>query len=255
MNWNLEDLPAMFFENLEQMAKRRAENSISNIAIARDIPGTIASLQQKDTATNSRDSAAEDSNDHLQARIATALLLLGNGYTDEAHDLVLGLSWRGELPYAHGPPVTVHDEQLQALACYTHCLVHRREGPHASEFDMTGFQNSNYWAGHAMRILVGSTDMLPLQAIQDAVVEEAYCRQSGDAADAAQQWIQDNKVDQQPCYWDPRVLTELCAEVHAACQKQPPHHHALKEFTEQCALMELRILLEHLLFVIMGFDR
>jgi hypothetical protein len=254
MNWGLDHVPAMFYESLEKMAERRRQQRNDNLAIAHDIPGTIASLKHAIVESACTTSVQEDDAAAIldscmcehRARVATALLLLGNGYTDEAHDLVLSLSWRGELPYAYGPPVNVVNEQLMALACYTHCLVHRREGPHPSEFDMTGFQNSNYWAGHAMRILVGS-DLLPIESIRDAVIEQA--KQTGAAA-VAQQWVQDN-VDE---IWDPRVLTELCAEVvHAAQQEQ--RNHSLKEFAEQCALLELRILVEYTLFVIMGFHK
>ena len=239
MRWDLTNLPPMFFESLEQMAQRRAKNN-NNVAIARDVLGTVALL--KNEAASSSASLDADNLEYT-ARIATALLLLGNGYADEAHDLVLSLSWRSELPYAYGPLINVKNEQLQALACYTHCLVHRREGPHPSEFDMTGFANSNYWAGHTMRALVGS-DLLPLHAIEEAVRQEA----SGRAE--AKEWIKE-KVQAQ--FWDPRQLTELCSEVHNAASQQEVH--PLKEFAEQCALLEVRILLEHVLFGMLGFCR
>ena len=248
MQWDLSNLPPMFFEGLEQMAQRRANDN--DLAIACDVLGTVAALKQNAASSASLDASNDNDDNNLEytARIATALLLLGNGYTDEAHDLVLSLSWRGELPYAYGPPVHVENEQLQAAACYTHCLVHRREGPHPSEFDMKGFENSNYWAGHTMRILVVASDfLLPLHAMEEAV------RRQADNNNYALEWIQEHV---QPHFWDPRQLTELCREVHSCrASSQQQTQHPLKEFAERCALLELRILLEHILFDMMGFSR
>ena len=155
-SWNLKDPPPMRFQSLEEMRQLR-------IPIFADIPATIERLSS--SGTRSKDKEAS----YILARIAVSLLLLGNGFTDEAHDLVLGLSWRGELPYAYVDTSTspnIHDEHLQTLACYAHCLIHRLEGPHPSEFGMTGFRNSDYWAGTTLRYLDVCMDQLPLHAIR-----------------------------------------------------------------------------------------
>lgn len=236
MSWkdSLQHPKPMHFKSLDDMVAVRTPPL--------DVLGTIQSLQQ----------VAPVQNDNTQylARIATSLLLLGqpdSGGLDEAHDLILNLSWRGDLPYAYGPAVVLTDEPLQALACYVHCLVHRREGPHPSEFQMTGFQNSNYWAGTAMRNLEGA-EGLPLERVRLAVAELAAAAAS--SSPLAQQFLRDNN-----CHsaggWDPRFLTELCQQV-VAHQAQQQQQHALKEFAEQSAIAEVRILLEHVLRL-MGF--
>jgi len=235
LSWknSLQDPKPMHFKSLDEMNAIRAPPL--------NVLGTIHSLQQLAPVQN-------DKTQYL-ARIATSLLLLGqhdSGGLDESHDLVLSLSWRGDLPYAYGPPVNMPDEVLQALACYVHCLVHRREGPHPSEFEMTGFQNSNYWAGTAMRNLEG-VEGLPLERVRLTVVELAASNP------LARKFLRDNKCDEAGS-WDPRFLTELCQQVvvHQA-QQQQQQQHPLKEFAEQSAIAEVRILLDHVLRL-MGFD-
>jgi len=79
--------------------------------------------------------------------ISTALVMLGNGFADEAHDLVLPLSWPEDLHIGFGPPTYSSISPLaQSYATYVHCLVHRREGDHVGEFGMTGWSNANFWS-------------------------------------------------------------------------------------------------------------
>ena len=259
MSWNncLRDPQPMHFKSLEAMRGIRTPPI--------DVLETVEILERLTAAA----APPRTQQHHHLARVATALLLLGNGYADEAHDLVLPLSWRGDLPYSHGPPVAVADEEIHTLACYAHCLVHRREGPHDSEFGMTGWQNSNYWAGMTMRNLDG-LDCLPLDRIRETVAGAAAA--TGDptlasrfAAPAHAAAVRDGGSAFPS--WDPRLLTELCEQVCADMQQQSgsssssstqdksnKSHHALhREFAERCALAELRILLEHVLSR-MGFD-
>jgi hypothetical protein len=156
---------------------------------------------------------------------------LGQGYVDEAHDLVLGLSWRGDLPYSYGDSVNLQDNHIQTFACYAHCLVHRAEGPHASEFNMTGFENSDFWAGHAMRD--DPAAVLPLSEIRQSVlalpnVPESFVH---DLADGIFE------------EWDPRVLTQT---LKTATDTD------VREFARQAALVELK-LVTHCVLRIMGY--
>lgn len=237
MEWKLTDAPPMHYKSLEEMATLRT-SSINVVEAVQTLHKTAP---------------VQNSNTEYLARIATSLLLLGNGYTDEAHNLVLSLSWRGELPYAYGPPVNVKSEHVQVLACYAHCLVHRLEGPHPSEFSMTGFQNSDFWSGHTMRNLEG-LDELPLTPIKKAISNLVDCED-------AQHWMEQTLVNATPS-WDPRFLTELCRRVVAHGQQAKKSdskeddgdmtHHPLHDFCTKAALVELKILLGHVLTV-MGF--
>ena len=60
-----------------------------------------------------------------EQRIFQALLYLGTGALDAAHDIVQRMS--------------LHD------AVYIHALVHRLEGKHAGEGGMKGWSNADYW--------------------------------------------------------------------------------------------------------------
>lgn len=177
--------------------------------------------------------AAESQNGYL-FRIVVALTLLGNGFVDEGHNLILRLSWRGDLSYAYGPPPTLTEDTIPNLASYAHCLVHRREGPHDSEFGMTGYRNSDYWAGTTLRSL---DKALPLEKVKYQVHALARCW-----GPEAQLWIEG--LNKQEENWDPRYLTELCAQVQA--QKG----HSLTGFAEQAAILELQTLLNHVLIMI-----
>lgn len=141
---------------------------------------------------------------------------------------MLGLSWRGDLPYSYGDSINLLDSGVQTLACYTHCLVHRAEGQHPSEFNMTGFENSDFWAGHAMRDDPAS--VLPLTEIRQTVlalptVPENFAQQSFDGIFEE---------------WDPRVLTQ------ALKTATDP------EFAKQAALVELKLVAQSVLRV-MGY--
>lgn len=179
--------------------------------------------------------------EHFLARIALSLLLCGTSrYLDEAHNLVLALSWRGELPYAYDDGTNVDDnEELQALACYAHCLIHRQEGNHDSEFDMTGFQSSNYWAGIMNRI-ADSLDTLQA-CIRDEVKD--LCDRHGGVS--AKELFQHEDAP-----WDPRILTDLCAEVVRDEGEASAAAAVKKEFCQRAAKLELKMLPDHVLSMI-----
>ena len=250
LQWSLSESSPMEYKSITAMQQLREARATAKDAATGgggegevspfDIEGMIALLTENAT-TSSKEVK-------YMAQIATSLLLLGHGYMDEAHDLVLSLSWRGDLPYAYGPPVNLEDDLVQTLACYAHCLVHRKEGPYDSEFNMTGFQNSAYWAGNTMRNLDG-VEALPLAEIRQGILELV------DSEDA-QQFVE-KKMSGIFGEWDPRVLTELCREVVTASisneKDEEEINHPMKEFAERAALMELRTILMFLLHK-MGFD-
>jgi hypothetical protein len=229
----------MYYKSLPELARIRAD-APDIPDFVRDVVGTIAMI---------RDDYAPDSVQEYLSRCAVALILLGHGGTDEAHDLVSPLSWPNELPFAYGPPVAV-PEQVLSLASYVHALVHRREGPHPSEFGMTGFSNADYWAGSALRSPEGA-EALPLDEIRSSIMALAT---SEDAT--IQQWVQHNVAEENAFpVWDPRVLNELCMNLQVAQKegRQPQPSPALVHFAEQAVLAEMKILLKHTLKAI-GYD-
>lgn len=233
----------LYYKSLPEMAQIRADApDASNMA--RDVVATVAAI-----ASGGGSASDADTTEYL-ARCATAILLLGHGATDEAHDLVSPLSWPNELAFAYGPPVVV-PENVLTLSSYVHALVHRREGPFASEFGMTGFSNADYWAGSALRSPDGA-EALPLEEIRDSIMTVA-ASQPRYAQDATvQQWVQDNVAgDMAFPVWDPRVLNELCCNLQAQQSKQPQaagvDGGALQAFAEEAILAEMKVLLKHTL--------
>jgi PAS domain S-box-containing protein len=183
------------------------------------------------------------------ATIAAAILLLGHGYADHAHDLIGPLSFQNDLPYFHGPAIIV-DSDILAAASLVHALVHRREGPHPSEFGATGYSNSDFWASAALRS--GGEETLPLSMIRSRVEDLASI-----AGVTAQQWFQRNYSNTVMIEeWDPRPMTALCREVVPVTTNGPtvPQKHGLLEFAQKAALTELHVLLEHSL-TRLGYQR
>lgn len=203
-----------------------------------------AKANEENNFSTLQDPAASSTNEReYWARIATALIVLGHGLTDEAHDLVAPLSWPEPLSYSYGPPVNVTSHVALAFASYTHCLVHRREGPHDSEFGMSGFGNANYWSGASLRS--GGEHGLPLPKIRNVIL--TYANKDS----KSQEWM--SKLQQQNLFeeWDPRVLTELIEQVYQNHQQGTPHE--LTHFAEHAALLELRTILNAVLEQL-GYD-
>jgi hypothetical protein len=289
----------MYFEPLEKMALIRAaqgyRHSTTSAAIATtiasDIPGAIQSLCHNDNdecpddndnmSNNDKENLTKKkkkkeihtSHDEYTARIAVALILLGHGYTDEAHDLVSPLSWPRETAFGYGPPVALLDidnsssgngtgghningSAVTAAASYAHALVHRREGPGASEFGMTGFQNADYWTG----VRSGGEETSPFDAVQAAVA--AVADRHGPEAVAWCAQAAGDSVD-----WEPRYLHALCAKVVASAgaagadgttpaagaSETPTAADVLGEFAQDAAAAELKVLLGHTL-QLAGYD-
>ena len=236
----------LFYKSLAEMAQIRAD-SPDMPEMARNVVATIATIGGG-SSCNNNDNNRDDGVQEYLARCATAILLLGHGATDESHDLVSPLSWPNELPFAYGPPVAV-PEQVLTLASYVHALVHRREGPFASEFGMTGFSNADYWAGSALRSPEGA-EALPLEEIRSSIIAVAEKSNNADV----QQWVQLHVAGEEDAFpvWDPRVLNELCCTLQAQ-QKDGTSSPELQRFAEEAVLAEMKVLLKHTLIAI-GYD-
>ena len=222
-------------ERLSEIRSKARKNAPLPIdSILSDIPAAITSL----TNGGDRNSGVLDPKDRRHhCIISVALVLLGNGFADEAHSLVTPLSWPTKLPHGYGEPVTA-SPSAEALASYTHSLVHRREAFHVGEYGQEGFKNSDFWVSNAFRSVWA--DSLPLERITKAILETAR------GNPAAEAWCRENSVTDETAAlgdWDPRALNELCRRV----MKEDEDAAQLKEFAERAAEVELRVLLSHTL--------
>jgi hypothetical protein len=184
--------------------------------------------------------------------VAIALVLLGNGYTDEAHALVAPLSYPQKLPFGYDPSENAYSsvsEDARSYASYAHSLVHRREGPNVGEFRQTGFANARYWS--SIVLCSPGADSLPGYEIRDAILELASS-ETFSHSPSVQQWIERHDVATQPAdesHFEARPLHELCETV----LQQKESDQELQNFCQQAIEREVRILLAHALQKA-GFD-
>jgi hypothetical protein len=181
--------------------------------------------------------------------LSIALILLGNGLTEEAHSLVTPMSWPEDTHFGFGPSVyTKVSPTAKSFATYVHCLVHRREAFNTGEFGMVGFQNANYWS-NAVKKSTGAKD-LPhadwFQQIGQTVAE--YQHES-----SVQNWAADHEMrDETNDYFESRAVHQLCATVLQQAGQEGANVK-LQEFAERAAEIELRVLLAHAL-QLAGYD-
>jgi hypothetical protein len=234
-------------ESLERLSEIRAKAqkdvdapALPIDAILCDIPGAITNLAN----AGDLDEGILDRTDRRHHCIVSiALVLLGNGFADEAHSLVTPLSWPNSLPHGYGEPVTA-SPSAAALASYVHSLVHRREAFHVGEFGQSGFKNSDFWVSNTFRYVW--TGSLPLERIARDILDTA----NGNAA--AEAWCRENSITNETASmgeWDPRALNKLISSV----LNQDEDVAQLLSFAERAATVELRVLLRHTLEIV-GYD-
>ena len=227
IRWPLSEpaLP-MYYEPLTSLRTLRQPNAIPpTLKPIIDIPSTINDLITLNNNDESRDNIIT----------ALALIFLGNGMGDEAHDLITPLSW-SEDTYFGGPTLCSEAEDaVVSMASYVHSLVHRKEGFAQGEFGMIGYQNANYWANAARAR--DDIAFIPYKEIRDSVLEA-----STEFGPEAENWCRQRIVEEgghDDCYWETRALHELCARVST----DDSISNELKEFAERAAEVELRVLL------------
>jgi hypothetical protein len=183
------------------------------------------------------------------ALLSIALVLLGNGLTEEAHSLVTPMSWPEDTHFGFGPSVyTKVSPTAKSFATYVHCLVHRREAFNMGEFGMVGWQNANYWSNAVIKS-AGAKD-LPhadwYQQIGKTIAE--YQHES-----SVQNWAADHEMlDDRNVFFESRAVHQLCATVLQQAGRQNADAK-LREFAEHVAEIELRVLLRHALRLA-GYD-
>jgi hypothetical protein len=214
-------------ETLESLKSIRKDPS--PLDLLQDLPATVETLFPP--------SSADDDEKRHFGLVATALILIGNGFTDECHNLVTPLSWPDDIHFAHGPSVYSQvSAEARAYATYTHCLVHRREAFNVGEFGMLGFANANYWS-NAVAKSPGVSQLPHHQLVSE--VRKLVQAEPG-ASNWAEQHLQDDH------FFESRAVHELCANVLKGDVE-------LQEFAEQVAETEVRVLLGHVLQKA-GFD-
>lgn len=169
--------------------------------------------------------------------ISVALICLGNGLTDEAHDLVTPLSWPSETSFGYGPPIVSKiPPEAKSFATHVHCLVHRKEGFHIGEFGMEGFNNAAYWASSVKRS-EGMSSLPHNDWLQQ--MRSLLNKYSNDAS--IQEWGKGNGfLDGNATYYDPQKLHDLCAQA-----MKDKIESNLRAFAEEAAETEVRVLLAH----------
>mmetsp|Transcript_5864 Transcript_5864/g.8862 ORF Transcript_5864/g.8862 Transcript_5864/m.8862 type:complete len:479 (+) Transcript_5864:2-1438(+) len=239
----------MYYEPISSLQTLRQPNSIPSVLqpiISRGIAETINDLVI--AIEYDIENVEEITLARHYTTLSLALVLLGNGLADEAHDLITPLSWN-EDTYFGGPTMVAQaDGSVIAVASYAHSLIHRREGFAQGEYAMMGYQNAQYWTNaldtrrnslSAGGISATATaTVLPFEQVRDAI--GMISKNFGSEAES---WCQQRLNGMNVCCWDPRFLHELSATVSRdenICKE-------FKEFASAACELELRVLLNYCL--------
>ncbi len=254
----------MYYEPLSSLQSLRQPNAIPPTMRSIVERGALETIDDLTHSNGNGDGDGDLRNKH-HIRVALALIYLGNGLADEAHDLITPLSW-GEDTYFGGPTLISHSssssssplshqgldgsDSIVALASYAHSLLHRKEGFAPGEFGMMGYQNANFWAnaarsrgGHdstnSTGDRAGEKDNLGLPFQQ---VREAVLGISTEFGTDAENWCNRHLLQETSDeIWDIRALHELCAFVSSRDDDDGSDN--LKRFAEKASELELRVLL------------
>ena len=241
LRWPLDpsSCPPLHLQSLENLKSLREKTLSANSPlrdVLLDLPSTLDSVLPQ----------GDDEDHKYFGLISMSLLLLGNGYTDECHNLITPLSWPEDIHFAHGPSIYSQvSPAVQSYATYVHSLVHRREAFNTGEFGMLGFANANYWSNAFARSR-GHND-LPHRELLQYVVTLA---QSFPSCEPVQSWCQQHSmiassINEEPPYFENRAVHQLCAKVLQ--QSSSDDDSDLRRFAELVSEGEVRILLGHAL--------
>ena len=210
--------PPLHYESLESLKTLRESPALD---LLHDLPSTVDSLF-----------TPSDADKRHFGIVATALILIGNGFTDECHNIITPLSWPDDIYFAHGPSVYAHvSAEARAYATYVHSLVHRKEAFNVGEFGMMGFANANYWSRAVSKS--PGVNLLPYKHLVSEIRALAAL-----SSVEAQAWVTLHVPDD--LFLESRAIHELCAN---ALRKTTP----LRDFAERVAETEVRVLLAHAL--------
>ena len=195
-----------------------------------DLPNTLDELFPYDGET--RDERC------CFGRLSVALVLLGNELADEAHNIVLPMSFPVDTDYGGPSEYGQVSEVVSAYASYIHGLVHRKEGFSASEYGMTGFANASFWSNAVYK--APATEELPHG---DLLAQVRALVNQNSTNEFIQKWAQDYDIMlvQEPPFFESRAVHQLCAYV----MRDPDQDPHLKRFAEQVAEVDLQVMLCH----------
>lgn len=247
--------PPMYYESLEKMKPIRENSELPqpiNDPVVQELRGSLEKLFPKPPFQSSfslpEQSGFPGPNEECRqfGLVAMALLFLGHGLTDEAHDLVTPLSWPEDTHFGYGPSIYSYvTPAAQSYATYVHSLVHRREGFNVGEFGMAGFSNANYWSN----VMLESPGFysLPHAAIIQKIKQLGYeCIGSP----GVKEWCRQNDLFEltDDSFFNTRAINTLCSDVIKGNTNT-----GLREFAEGVVEIEIRILLAHALYFA-GYD-
>ncbi|KAJ1634722.1 hypothetical protein T492DRAFT_1142054 [Pavlovales sp. CCMP2436] len=174
--------------------------------------------------------------DHV--RVAAALVLLGSGAADEAHNLITPLSWQYGTTFG-GPAVA--NSPAQREATYAHALVHRLEAHHLGEYG-TGFHNSDFWFRYLASESMGESgehELFP--RVRDAALSalESTCSATREHR-LIKRWADESLLQRAEggLSWAPIAFNGLLAQATSTPDD------LLRAFCEVVAVAELEALLE-----------
>jgi hypothetical protein len=126
IQWPLgpEATPPLHLTSLEKLRDtiRATDERASRFDFLQDLPATIEELFP--LATTSSSCCCCSPEERHFGLISLALILLGNGWTDECHNLVTPLSWPDDIHFAYGPSIYSQvSPEARIYATYVHSLV------------------------------------------------------------------------------------------------------------------------------------
>jgi hypothetical protein len=248
--------PPLYFQNLEELKALRTIEPNHQGGSRRSSTGSLSCplddiLQDLPSAVETLFPSSDDDKQQSERRHfglnALALLLIGHGYTDECHNLITPLSWPEDIYFAYGPSVYNQvSPAAKSCATFTHCLVHRREAFNVGEFGMLGFANAKFWSNAVAKS--PGFEELPHSEWRASIQQLAADYQS---TPSVQQWCNDHGFLENDglYYYEERAVHELCAHVEKAGGDSTTREvdEEMREFAQQVAASEVRILLAHVL--------
>lgn len=221
----------MYYESLTTLSQLRQQSTGSTVSSMNKM--LIHNLDESidDLVNNSNQNDQESTRHYIMTSMA--LICLGNGLLDEAHDLITPLSWTEETHFG-GPSLCIQAKpEVISLASYVHSLVHRREGYARGEFGMIGWQNANYWSSAAKS---RDDNYLPYVEVHRQILSLA----NNEFGEESIRWCKDHIIDE----WEPRALHELCAYTSRDDTGASKDNFELTRFAERAAEVELLMLLQ-----------
>ena len=239
--------PPLHYQPLEQMEELRKGEILQGLF---DAYSLVLPLSPLELLTTLESQGVDTANPHFQ--VALGLLYLSRqGFADECHSLVTPLSWHDDTYVGYGAPNP--STEAEVIATYAHVLVHRFEGFHIGELNLSGYNNANFLGKATVSRYAKAPGTLPYDNIRSDM--ETLLQIGGDALatlnsklspesiKAGREWFQSWMVDDFPNGgWEPRALNELCKMIETNTIQSTPDN-ALVEFATTANQIECDVLI------------